>query len=68
MDRVDSDLAKGNEWYDYLSNHFTHGGSADWKGLSWRGGVMSIDKVEDEFAFLGLMSYLETMNRKATYE
>ena len=53
-----ANLAKGDEWYDYLSDHFTHGKSADWKGLSWQGGVMSIDKVEDEFAFLGLMSYL----------
>ena len=53
-----ANLAKGDEWYDYLSDHFTHGKSADWKGLSWRGGVMSINKVEDEFAFLGLMSYL----------
>ena len=51
-------LAKGHEWYKYLSNHFTHGNLADWKGLSWRGGVISIDRVEDEFAFLGLMSYL----------
>lgn len=51
-------LVKGHEWYNYLSNHFTHGDLADWKGLSWRGGVISIDKIEDEFAFLGLMSYL----------
>ena len=39
-----ANLAKGDEWYDYLSDHFTHGKSADWKGLSWRGGVMSIDQ------------------------
>ena len=51
-------LAKGHEWYNYLSNRFAHGNLADWKGLSWRGGVISIDKVEDQFAFLGLMSYL----------
>ena len=56
-DKVAS-LAKGREWYNYLSNYFTHGKLADWKGLSWRGGVISIDRVEDEFAFLGLMSYL----------
>ena len=37
-----------------LYNHFVE----DRIRLSWRGGVMSIDKVEDEFAFLGLMSYL----------
>ncbi len=51
-------LEKGHEWYSYLSDHFTHGKLADWKGLSWRGGVISIDMVEDEFTFLGLMSYL----------
>ena len=51
-------LAKGPEWYDYLSELFSHGRVADWRGLSWRGGVISIDTVEDEFAFLGLMSYL----------
>ena len=51
-------LAKGPEWYRYLSKHFSHGRMADWRGLSWRGGVISIDTVEDEFAFLSLMSYL----------
>ena len=51
-------LAKGPEWYGYLSKHFSHGKVADWRGFSWRGGVISIDTVEDEFAFLGLMSYL----------
>ena len=53
-----ANLANGREWYSYLSDHFTHGNLADWKGLSWRGGVISFNKVEDEFAFLGLMSYL----------
>ena len=56
-DKVAS-LAKGHEWYRYLSEHFSHGRAVDWRGLSGRGGVMSIDKVEDEFAFMGLMSYL----------
>ena len=51
-------LAKGREWYSYLSEHFSHGRVTDWRGLSWRGGVVSIDTVADEFAFLGLMSYL----------
>ena len=51
-------LEKGREWYRYLSNHFTHGKASDWRGLSSRGGVISIDTVEDEFAFLGLMDYL----------
>ena len=51
-------LATGHEWYGYLSEYFSHGKGVDWKGLSWWGGVMSIDRVEDKFAFLGLMSYL----------
>ena len=51
-------LAKGHEWYRYLSEHFSHGRVTDWRGLSWRGGVISIDTVEDQFAFLGLMDYL----------
>ena len=51
-------LANGREWYRYLSEHFSHGRVADWRGLSWSGGVISIDKVEDEFAFLDLISYL----------
>ncbi len=51
-------LAGGSDWYRYLSENFSHGRVADWKGVSWRGGVMSIDRVEDEFVFLSLMSYL----------
>ena len=51
-------LKGGQQWYRYLSEHFSHGKAADWRGLSWRGGVMTIDTVEDEFAFLGLMDYL----------
>ena len=51
-------LAGGRAWYTYLSEYFSHGKTADWRGLSWRGGVMTIDRVEDEVAFLGLMSYL----------
>lgn len=50
-------LAGGNSWYDYLSEYFSHG-RADWTGLSWRGGVMSIDTVADEFTFAGLTDYL----------
>ena len=41
-----------------MSEHFSHGKKADWKGLSWRGGVMTIASDESRFAFLGLMSYL----------
>ena len=51
-------LAGGRMWYGYLSEHFSHGRVTNWRGLSWQGGVMSIDKVEDEFAFMGLMAYL----------
>lgn len=51
-------LAKGHEWYGYLSKHFNHGRAVNWRRLSWQGGVISIDRVEDEFAFMGLMSYL----------
>lgn len=50
-------LAGGNSWYDYLSEYFSHG-RADWTGLSWRGGVMSIDTVQDELAFAALTDYL----------
>ena len=60
LDQTDkvATLEKGREWYGYLSDHFSHGKVPDWRGLSWRGGVISIDRVEDEFAFLGLMYYL----------
>ena len=51
-------LEKGPEWYRYLSDHFTHGKVSDWRGISSRGGVISIDTLEDEFAFLHLMDYL----------
>ena len=51
-------LEGGQEWYGYLSEHFSHGNVSDWRGFSWRGGVMSISRVEDEFAFLHLMDYL----------
>ena len=50
-------LAGGNRWYGCLSEYFSHG-RADWKGASWRGGVASIDTVQDEFTFAGLMDYL----------
>ena len=57
FDQVDkvATLEEGQKWYRYLSEHFTHGKVADWRGLSWRGGVMTIGSVEDEFAFLGLI-------------
>ena len=51
-------LEQGREWYRYLSEHFSHGRVPDWRGFSARGGVISIDRTEDEFAFLGLMDYL----------
>ena len=58
-DKVAS-LERGHEWYAYLSEHFGHGRDVNWKGLSSRGGVVSNNRVEDEFAFLGAMSYLAT--------
>ena len=51
-------LKDGRAWYRHLSNHFSHGNVTEWAGLSWRGGVMTIDRVEDEFAFSGLLDYL----------
>lgn len=59
LDQVDkvANLEGGHKWYRHLSKHFGHG-RADWRGLSWRGGVISINTVKDEFAFLGLMDYL----------
>ena len=50
-------LAGGNGWYDYLSEYFCHG-RADWRGFSWRGGVISMNMVQHEFTFAGLMDYL----------
>ena len=50
-------LEEGNGWYNYLSECFYHG-RADWRGRSWRGGVISIDTVQDEFTFAGLMDYV----------
>ena len=46
------------ECYDYLSEHFGHGRAVGWKGPSWRGSVVSVDRVRHELAFLGLMNYL----------
>lgn len=56
VDRVRS-LKGGPEWHAYLSEYFSHG-RADWKGLSWRGGVMAIHRVENEIAFMVAMDYL----------
>lgn len=56
-DRVRS-LKGGPRWYRYLSKHFNHGKTADWRGSSWRGGVMTIRRVEDQVAFMGSMDYL----------
>ena len=62
-------LVEGKRWYDYLSEYFCHG-RADWRGRSWRGGVVSMDMVQDEFMFAGLMDYLvrqlAVMNAYAT--
>ena len=50
-------LEGGKYWYDYLSKRFCHG-EADWRGLSCQGGVSSMDTVQDEYTFAGLMDYL----------
>lgn len=50
-------LLEGKQWYDYLSEYFCHG-RGDWRGPSWRGGVVSKNTVRDEFTFAGLMDYL----------
>ena len=50
-------LNGGLGWYNYLSERFCHG-EADWRGLSWRGDVISMDTVQDAYTFAGLMDYL----------
>lgn len=50
-------LGGGKAWYAYLSDRFCHG-RADWKGLSWQGGVTSMDTIRDHYTFAGLMDYL----------
>ena len=50
-------LQGGKDWYNFLSEHFCHG-KADWRGSSWQGGVRSMDTVQDEYTFAGLMDYL----------
>ena len=50
-------LQGGKDWYNLLSEHFCHG-KADWRGSSWQGGVRSMDTVQDEYTFAGLMDYL----------
>ena len=57
MDKVEV-LKGGRNWYNYLSKYFVHGNVDDWKGLSARGGVITMDTVQDEFAFAGFMDYL----------
>ena len=51
-------LHGGKAWYRYLSEFFGHGRRAEWRGHPWRGGVRSMDTVEDEFTFAGFMDYL----------
>lgn len=50
-------LEGGKAWYAYLSDSFCHG-RADWRGLSWQGGVSSMDTIQDHYTFAGLMDYL----------
>jgi len=51
-------LPRGQEWYNHLSEHFSHATAADWRGISSHGGVLTMDLVQDQFAFLGFMDYL----------
>jgi len=55
-DKVET-LEGGRSWYNYLSERFCHG-EGDWRGYSWQGGVSSMNTVEDEYTFAGLMDYL----------
>ena len=57
MDKVEV-LKGGRNWYKYLSKYFVHKNVNDWRGLSVRGGVVTMDRVEDEFAFASFMDYL----------
>ena len=57
VDKV-ANLTAGESWYTYLSDHFVHGESANLKGYSWQGGVTSNNQIQDEFAFLSILSYL----------
>ncbi len=50
-------LEGGEGWYGYLSERFCHG-RANWKGHSWQGGVSTMNRVQDEYTFAGLMDYL----------
>ena len=50
-------LEGGKAWYGYLSDRFCHG-KADWRGHSWQGGVSSMNTVQDDYTFAGLMDYL----------
>ena len=56
-DKVAS-LQGGPAWYRYLSEHFSHGRTADWRGLSLHGGVISIDRFEDRLFFFVMLDYL----------
>ena len=47
----------GKDWYRYLSKCFCHG-EVDWRGHSLQGGVSSVNTVQDEYTFAGLMDYL----------
>ncbi len=52
-----SSLVEGKNWYSHLSEYFCHG-KADWKGLSYQGGVSSTGAALDDLAFATLMDYL----------
>ena len=57
MDKVEV-LKGGRNWYNYLGKFFVHGNATDWKGPCLRGGVVTMDTVQDEIAFADFLDYL----------
>lgn len=57
MDKVEV-LKGGRNWYSYLTKYFVRGNVKNWAGLSAHGGVVTMDMVQDQFAFASFMDYL----------
>ncbi len=56
-DRINQ-LSGGEGWYDHLSKYFCHSQASALAGISFCGGVTSIDTEEDGLAFAMLLDYL----------
>ena len=56
-DRAEA-LIHGSEWYEHLSKSFAHTEATALAGISYSGGVVSIDTELDELAFATLLDYL----------